>query len=122
MSWSDDLSVYAQEAEKDKRKKARREKWARREKGFWKAFLFTKDGKPKSGLLIYTFCLSFVFIVLYIVAFFYFIDWLSPSLEGLSPLVSNLLLSVAVSAIGILIGATIHHFVREKRLFFGTFL
>ena len=60
--------------------------------------------------------------MLYIVAFFYFIDWLSPSLEGLSPLVSNLLLSVAVSAIGILIGTTIHHFFREKRLFFGTFL
>ncbi|MDD6679315.1 MAG: MFS transporter [Firmicutes bacterium] len=122
MSLSDDLSVHAREAEKEQRKKARREKWARREKSFWKAFLFTKDGKPKSGLLIYTFCLSFVFIGLYIAAFFYFIDWLSPSLETRSPLVSNLVVSAAVSAVGILTGWLIHHFSKEKRLFFGTFV
>lgn len=119
---SDDLSYYAREAEQEKKKKARREKWAKREKNFWKAFLFTKDGKPKSGLMIYTFCLSFLFIGLYIVAFMVLIDWLTPSLSSLSPWLSNLILSAAVSLLGILAGWGIHRFAKEKRLFFGTFL
>ena len=122
MSWSDDISGYALEAQKEERRKERKAKWAKREQSFWKAFLFTKDGKPKSGLLIYTFCLSFLFIGLYILMFSLFIDWLTPVLESCSPLVSNLVVSLAVSAVGILVGALIHRFVREKRLFFGTFL
>lgn len=122
MSWSDDISGYAREAQKEERRKERKAKWAKREKSFWKAFLFTKDGKPKSGLLIYTFCLSFLFIGLYILMFSLLIDWLTPVLESCSPLVSNLAVSLAVSAVGILVGALIHRFVREKRLFFGTFL
>lgn len=122
MSWSDDISGYAREAQKEERRKERKAKWAKREKSFWKAFLFTKDGKPKSGLLIYTFCLSFLFIGLYILTFFYFIDWLTPILESFSSVLSNLAVSAAVSAIGILAGALLHRFLRDKRLFFGTYL
>lgn len=122
MNWSYDISGCAQEAKKEERKKQRREKWSRWEKKFWKAFLFTKDGKPKSGLLIYTFCLSFLFIGLYILTFSLLIDWLTPALESILPVMSNLLVSVAVSAVGILAGTLIHRFGREKRLFFGTFL
>ena len=122
MNFSDDISGFAREAEKEARKKQRKEKWAKREKSFWKAFLFTKDGKPKSGLLIYTFCLSFLFIGLYILMFSCFIDWLTPALESFSPALSNLAVSAAVSAVGILAGALLHRFLRDKRLFFGTCL
>lgn len=122
MNFSDDISGFAREAEKEARKKQRKEKWAKREKSFWKAFLFTKDGKPKSGLLIYTFCLSFLFIGLYILMFSCFIDWLTPALESFSPVLSNLAVSAAVSAVGILAGALLHRFLRDKRLFFGTCL
>ena len=108
--------------EKERRRKERKEKWAKAEKRFWKSFLMTEDGKPKSGLLIYTFCLSFLFVGLYILTFFYFIDWLTPILESFSPVLSNLVVSAAVSAIGILAGALLHRFLRDKRLFFGTYL
>ena len=108
--------------EKERRRKERKEKWAKAEKSFWKSFLMTEDGKPKSGLLIYTFCLSFLFVGLYILTFFYFIDWLTPILESFSPVLSNLVVSAAVSAIGILAGALLHRFLRDKRLFFGTYL
>ena len=53
-----------EDAERERAKKERKEKWAKREKSFWKAFLFTEDGKPKSGFLVYTFCLSLVFVLL----------------------------------------------------------
>ena len=122
MNPHDDISGFAREAEKEARRKQRREKWAKREKSFWKAFLFTKDGKPKSGLLIYTFCLSFLFIGLFILTFFLFIDWLTPMLESAPPALSNLAVSAAVSAVGILAGALLHRFLQEKRLFFGTYL
>ena len=122
MNPRDDISGFAREAEKEARRKQRKEKWAKREKGFWKAFLFTKDGKPKSGLLIYTFCLSFLFIGLFILTFFFFIDWLTPMLESAPPVLSNLAVSAAVSAVGILAGALLHRFLQEKRLFFGTYL
>ena len=46
--------------------------------GFWKAFLFTEDGKPKSGLMVYTFCLSLVYVPLYMAAFYFSIEWLTP--------------------------------------------
>lgn len=122
MNPRDDISGYAREAEKEARKKQRREKWAKREKSFWKAFLFTKDGKPKSGLLIYTFCLSFLFIGLFILTFFFFIDWLTPLTESLPPVLSNLAVSAAVSLVGILVGALLHGILQDKRLFFGTYL
>ena len=122
MGQSDDLFRQAQDAEKDRKKKEKKEKWAKREKKFWKAFLFTEDGKPKSGLLIYTFCMSFLFLAVYIVAFNYLIEWLTPVLAGLPTAVSNLLQSLTVSLVGILIGWLLHMVIKDKRVIFGTFL
>ena len=47
-----DNEFYRQidQAERERRAKERKEKWARREKSFWKAFLFTEDGKPTADL------------------------------------------------------------------------
>ena len=36
---------------------------------FWSAFQMTENGKPKSGLLVYTFCLSFVMLAVCILFF-----------------------------------------------------
>ena len=36
---------------------------------FLEAFLFTENGKPKSSLGIYTFCLSFVFLLVYVLCY-----------------------------------------------------
>ena len=82
MDQNNDFYRQIEAAEREKRKKERKEKWARREKSFWKAFLFTEDGKPKSGLMVYTFCLSLVFVLLYIAAFNFSIEWLAPVTAG----------------------------------------
>ena len=46
MDQNNDFYRQIEAAEREKRKKERKEKWARREKSFWKAFLFTEDGEP----------------------------------------------------------------------------
>ena len=111
-----------EDAEKEQRRKARKEKWARREKSFWKTFLFTENGKPKSGLVLYTFCLSFVFLAIYMAAFYYAIEWLTPVMSGLPVFLSNLLQSLAVSAAVLLIGWLLHRLLKDKRLVFGSYL
>lgn len=111
-----------QSLERDRRKQERKAKWEKREKGFWKAFLFTEDGKPKSGLMIYTFCLSFVLLGFYIVAFFLSVEYLTPLMTGWPAFLGNLLQSLAASAAGILLSFLLHKLLPDKRLIFGSHL
>ena len=108
--------------EKERRRKARKEKWQKAEKSFWKSFLMTEDGKPKSGLLIYTFCLSFVFLGLYIIAFWFAIEELTQPLSALPPVLGNLIQSLTVGAVGAGLSALLHILLPDKRLAFGTHL
>lgn len=108
--------------EKERRRKERKEKLAKLEKGFWKSFLMTEDGKPKSGLLIYTFCLSFVFLGLYIIAFWFAIEELTQPLSALPPVLGNLIQSLTVGAVGAGLSALLHILLPDKRLAFGTHL
>lgn len=109
-----------EDAEKEQRKKASKAKWERRERNFWKVFLFTDEGKPKSGLILYTFCLSFVFLAIYITAFYFVIEWLTPVMEGFPVILSNLFQSLAATAVGLLIGLVLHLVLTDKRLVFGS--
>lgn len=108
--------------ERDRRKQERKEKWEKREKGFWKAFLFTEDGKPKSGLMIYTFCLSFVLLGFYIAAFYLSVEYLTPCMAGFPAFLSNLLQALAASAAGVLMSFLLHKMLPDKRLIFGSHL
>lgn len=105
-----------------KKQESWEEKWDRRGRNFWKAFLFTKDGKPKSSLMIYTFSLSLVFVVLLVYGFFFLADLTVPMSKIMPVFLANLLVSLIVSAVGILCGMLLHHFFSDKRLFFGTYL
>lgn len=107
------------EFDKAERRKERKEKWAKRERSFWKAFLFTENGKPKSSLLIYTFSLSFVFFAVYVGALFLLVDWLNPVVESWPPVAGNLLEAGLSCAIGILVGMVLHELFPDKRLVFG---
>lgn len=110
------------EVEKERRRKERKEKWAKREKSFWKAFLFTEEGKPKSGLAIYTFFLSVGMLVVYLLAFNYVIEGLTPVMSDLPVLLSNLLQSLAASAVMLLVAFVLHRIMKDKRLMFGAYL
>lgn len=119
-----DNELYRQidQAERERQKKERKEKWAKREKNFWKAFLFTEDGKPKSGLMVYTFCLSLVYVLLYIATFNFAIEWLTPVTAAWPAFAGNLTQSLAVGAVIALISLVLHRLFSDKRLMFGCHL
>ena len=122
MDYNNDFERQIEDAERERRKKERKEKWAKREKNFWKAFLFTEDGKPKSGLMVYTFCLSIVFVLLYMGAFNLIINWLSPVTAEWPVFAGNLVQSLAAGVVGVLVTLILHRIFSEKRLMLGTYL
>jgi len=122
MDYNNDFERQIEDAERERRKKERKEKWAKREKSFWKAFLFTEDGKPKSGLMVYTFCLSIVFVLLYIGAFNLIINWLSPVTAEWPVFAGNLVQSLTAGVVGVLAALILHRIFSEKRLMLGTYL
>lgn len=105
--------------EEEQRRQASREKWKTREKNFWKTFLFAENGKPKSALLIYTFCLSFVFLAFYLLSFGILIDVLQPLVRHFPVFVGNLTTSVLCSVVALLPCWLVHHVSKDKRLTFG---
>ena len=50
----------------------------------WAGLFLTPGGKPKSTLLLYSFCLSFVLIGIYGLSYFYLIDWIEYTLADLA--------------------------------------
>lgn len=122
MKRQDDPYREIDRVERERRKQERKEKWKKREQSFWKTFLFTEDGKPKSGLLIYTFCLSFVFLGVYIGAFYLTIDALALPLAALPAVLGNLIQSLLAGALGTGAGVLLHLLLPDKRLVLGTHL
>lgn len=108
--------------ERERKQQERRKKWDERGKRFWSTFLFTENGKPKSGFMVYTFSLSIVFIALHLVFFSFVTDLLAPLTAGWPVFWGNLLGSVSVSALCLLIGALLHRLFTDKRLMLGTYL
>lgn len=122
MQPQDAIFHQAEEAKRAEKSKARKEKLQKLEKSFWRSFLLTEDGKPKSGLLIYTFCLSFVFLGIYIVAFWMVIEELSDPLASLPPVLGNLIQSLLVGVAASALSGLMHILLPDKRLAFGTHL
>lgn len=122
MQPQDAIFHQAEEAKRSEKNKARKEKLEKMEKGFWRSFLLTEDGKPKSGLLIYTFCLSFVFLGIYIGAFWVIIEELTQPLSALPPVLGNLIQSLLVGILASALSTGMHMLLPDKRLAFGTHL
>ena len=73
------------------------EKVTKAASSFWSAFQMTENGKPKSALLVYTFCLSFVMLAVYVGAFFVVIQGLHNLTAGLPVFFGNLIQALAAA-------------------------
>lgn len=122
MDQNNDFYRQIEDAERERRRKERKEKWAKREKSFWKAFLFTEDGKPKSGFMVYTVCLSLVYVLLFIALFYFSIEWLTPVTASWPVFAGNLVQSLAVGGAAALISLVLHRLFSDKRIMFGCYL
>jgi len=103
-------------SQKTKKEQDRRKSKADR---FWSAFLFTENGKPKSSFLVYTFSLSFVFAVVYVLCYELSIRLLTDPLSALPSNAGNLVISLLASVLGAAICCIPHFFFKDKRLVFG---
>lgn len=70
---------------------------------FREFFRFTKDGKMKSGTVVYSFSLAVLFLIIYGAAYYYLIDVLAPMTQGLSIWASDTIGAVIPAVIGGLI-------------------
>lgn len=122
MARQDDFDRQIRDAERERDREARQEKWAKREKKFFRTFLFTEEGKPKSSFGIYTFCLSFVFLAADAVIYGLVIDGLTPHMGSWPPVAANLVQALAATALTLVVPVLIHRFGKDKRLAFGSYL
>ena len=100
-------------------KKERDKKRRERADSFWSAFQFTKDGKPKSSLVVYTFSLSILFALVYFLCYEGSIRLLTAPLAALPAWAGNLAIALLASAAGAAVCCLPHRFFRDKRLVFG---
>lgn len=103
------------------RQEERNRVWKERGDRFWGAFLFTKDGKVKSTLLLYSFCLCVVFAAVYAAAYVFFVNLLHPMLEGASTTWINFVEAAVPTLVGTAVCA-LAWFLPEKRLLPAAYL
>ena len=108
--------------ERERIQQEKKRKSEERSKKFWSTFLFTENGKPKSGFLIYTFCLAIAFFAFHYASFYFIIDWLEPVTRGWPVVLGNLTGSVICSVPPLLIGCLLHRWFSDKRLMLGTYI
>nr|WP_326185592.1 hypothetical protein [uncultured Oscillibacter sp.] len=90
---------------------------------FWSAFQMTENGKVKSTLLLYSFCLCWVFIAVYGVLFFFLLDPLDALTAGMPTAVVNLVEALVPTVIGAAVcGLTWFLSRTEKRLLPAAYL
>ena len=70
---------------------------------FKEFFRFTKDGKMKSGTVVYSFSLTALFLIVYGAAYYFLIDVLAPMTQGLPIWASDAIGAVVPALIGGLI-------------------
>ncbi len=122
MSRQDDFSRQIEQSERERARQAREKRRTERANRFWSTFLFTENGKPKSGFVIYTFSLSILFLVFYLLGFHLMTELFHSLSERISALWGNLLISLCVTAAVCLIGVLLHGLLPDKRLLLGTHL
>ena len=122
MDQQDEFYRRVQQQEKEKKQRERSKKWDERGKRFWSTFLFTENGKPKSGLIIYTFSLSFVMLAAYLLSYNFIIERPTGLTASWPVFWGNLLESLAASAVLLLLTWLLHRLLRDKRLMLGTWL
>lgn len=71
---------------------------------FWAKLFLTPGGKPKSALLLYSFCLSLLLFAVYCLSYYYLIDWIEYAIASSAPvIVTTLVQSIVPGLLGTLV-------------------
>lgn len=88
---------------------------------FWSAFQMTENGKVKSTLVLYSFCLCCVFIAVYAASFVFLLDPLDALVSGAPKALVYLVESLVPSIIGTVLCMLTWPLFKEKRLMPASF-
>lgn len=89
---------------------------------FWSAFQMTENGKVKSTLILYSFCLSWVFIAVYFAAFAFLLDPLDALVSGAPKAVVYLVEALVPALVGTVVCALPWPLYKDKRLMLAAFI
>lgn len=78
-------------------------------------FRFTKNGKMKSGTVVYSFSLAVLFLVIYGAAYYFLIDVLAPVTNGMPIWASDIIGAVVPALIGAAVCFIPVYFLTERR-------
>ncbi|MDL2235322.1 hypothetical protein LJC07_04110 [Christensenellaceae bacterium OttesenSCG-928-L17] len=67
---------------------------------FWTTLFLTPEGRPKSAKLLYTFCLSIVFMLVYGLCYWFLTDPLEAAFQNASPFVRRLFEAIVPGLLG----------------------
>lgn len=81
---------------------------------FWTALFLTPEGRPKSAKLLYSFCLSIVFMVVYGLCYWFLTDPLEHALASASPLIRNLFEAIVPGLVGSAICCSLYCICKDK--------
>ena len=84
--------------------------------GFWSAFQMTENGKVKSTLLLYSFCLCWVYFAVYAGAFVLLLDPLEAMLSGAPGIVVHVVEALVPAAAGSLVCMLPWPLLKDKRI------
>ena len=89
---------------------------------FWSAFQMTENGRVKSTLLLYSFCLCWVFIAVYAALFVFLLDPLDALVSGAPKVVVYLVEALVPALVGTVVCALSWPLYKDKRLMLAAFI
>lgn len=89
---------------------------------FWRVLFLTEEGRPKSAMFLYSFCLSLLFLIVYSLSYGFLIDVIEKSFPGSTVLVRNILQSVLPGLAATLVCCSFFFLFPDKRLIPAAYL
>ena len=83
---------------------------------FWSAFQMTENGRVKSTLLLYSFCLCWVFIAVYAALFVFLLDPLDALVSGAPGIVAHVVEAVVPALVGAVVCVLPWPIIKDKRI------
>ncbi len=83
---------------------------------FWRVLFLTEEGRPKSAMFLYSFCLSLLFFAIYAFSYGFLIDVIENSFAGETVLVRNILQSILPGLAATVVCCALFFLFPDKRL------
>lgn len=83
---------------------------------FWAALFLTPEGRPKSAVLLYSFCLSLLYLVVYGTAYFFLIDAIESAFAGSGVALRNIMQSLLPGLAGTIVCCSLWFAIKDRRI------